>query len=155
MHDASLSLPPPSLLPLPLPAPTLSLQLGADTARWVVCLCAEWCGVCRDYRAIFEQVARIAPGGGPGTRFAWVDVEDHADLVGDLDVQTFPTLLIADAGGVRFLGPVTPQANVLLRLLESMEGTAGAPANAVPGAADCALLLKALPAQAALWLSRD
>ena len=91
------------------------------------------------------------PGGGSGTRFAWVDVEDHADLVGELDVQTFPTVLIADAGGVQFLGPVTPQANVLLRLLESIDGTAYA-AAAVPGAADCALLLKVLPVRAELWI---
>ena len=142
MH-ASLSLPLSALSPLP--------QLEAKTPHWVVCLCADWCGVCRDYRAVFEQVARTVPGGGASTRFAWVDVEDHADLVGDLDVQTFPTVLIADAGGVRFLGPVTPQANVLLRLLESMDGTAYA-AAVVPGAADCALLLKVLPVRAELWI---
>ena len=24
---------------------------------WVVCLCAQWCGTSRDYRAVFEQLA--------------------------------------------------------------------------------------------------
>ena len=145
MH-ASLSLPPPCSTLLPLPE--------TEACQWVVCLCADWCGVCRDYRAVFEQVYCVAASGGSSTRFAWVDVEDHADLVGDLDVQTFPTVLIANASGVQFLGPVTPQANVLMRLLESMDGTADAHAAAttMPGAADCAPLLKVLPVRAELWI---
>ena len=145
MH-APLSLPPPCSTLLPLPE--------TEACQWVVCLCADWCGVCRDYRAVFEQVCRVAASGGSTTRFAWVDVEDHADLVGDLDVQTFPTVLIANASGVQFLGPVTPQANVLLRLLESMDGTADAhaAAAAMPGAADCVPLLKVLPVRAELWI---
>ena len=145
MH-ASLFLPPPCLTLLP--------PLETQTCQWVVCLCADWCGVCRDYRAVFEQVSCTAASGGSATRFAWVDVEDHADLVGDLDVETFPTVLIANASGVRFLGPVTPQANVLLRLLESIDSAADAhaAATAMPGAADCAPLLKALPVRAELWI---
>ena len=147
MH-APLSLPPPCSTLLPLP------ETETEACQWVVCLCADWCGVCRDYRAVFEQVCRVAASGGLATRFAWVDVEDHADLVGDLDVETFPTVLIANASGVQFLGPVTPQANVLLRLLESMDGTADAHAAAttMPGAADCAPLLKVLPVRAELWI---
>ena len=145
MH-ASLSLPPPCSTLLPLPE--------IEACQWVVCLCADWCGVCRDYRAVFEQVSCTAASGGSATRFAWVDVEDHADLVGDLDVETFPTVLIANASGVRFLGPVTPQANVLLRLLESIDSAADAhaAAAAMPGAADCAPLLKAVPVRAELWI---
>jgi hypothetical protein len=27
----------------------------------VVCLCAEWCGVCREYRSRFEQVLARLP----------------------------------------------------------------------------------------------
>lgn len=58
----------------------------------------------------------------PGSRFAWLDIEDQADLVGDLDIETFPTLLVADAQGVLFLGPLTPHADTLSRLLGSFEG---------------------------------
>ncbi len=28
-------------------------------------------------------------------RFAWVDIEDESELVGDLDIEDFPTLLLA------------------------------------------------------------
>ncbi|MDQ6680974.1 MAG: thioredoxin family protein [Pseudomonadota bacterium] len=82
-------------------------------ALFVACLCAEWCGSCRDYRALFE-----AQAGAPGDRYAWIDIEDHAEVVGDLEVETFPTLLIGnDAGQVLFFGSITPQARTLERLL--------------------------------------
>ena len=44
----------------------------------VICLCAQWCGVCRDWRALFDEAAKAHPG----LRFAWVDVEDEAQAMG-------------------------------------------------------------------------
>ena len=85
-------------------------------ALWVVCMCAEWCGACREYRAVFEQVARAQPG----FRFAWVDIEDHAELADDFDVETFPTILIAGEQGTRFMGPLLPHAETLARLLTAL-----------------------------------
>ena len=84
---------------------------------WVVCLCAEWCGACREYRPLFEQVARTHPE----FRFAWVDVEDHADIADDFDVETFPTMLVASSAGTRFLGPLLPHAETLARLLGALQ----------------------------------
>jgi thiol-disulfide isomerase/thioredoxin len=89
----------------------------ADDALWVVCLCAEWCGACREYRPLFEQVARAHPS----LRFAWVDIEDHAELADDFDVETFPTLLVAGESGTRFLGPLLPHAETLARLLGALQ----------------------------------
>ena len=85
-------------------------------ALWVVCLCAEWCGACRDYRPLFEQVARAHPA----LRFAWVDVEDQADLADEFEVETFPTILVAGAEGTRFLGPMLPHAQTLARMLTAL-----------------------------------
>jgi hypothetical protein len=52
-------------------------------------------------------------------------------VAGDLDVETFPTLLIAEGDAVRFLGPLLPQAPVLARLLASLRtGQGGAVADA-------------------------
>ena len=98
--------------PTPTPTPT--------TAWWVVCLCAQWCRVCGEYRGLFDALAQELPH----TRFVWVDVEDEDELVGDLDVETFPTLLIADGHHARFLGPLLPQAPVLARLLASLQADA-------------------------------
>lgn len=80
----------------------------------VACLCARWCGVCRDYAAVFEQVgARHA-----NLRFRWVDVEDDADLVDPVEVEDFPTLLVAVNGQARFFGTITPQPALLERMVQ-------------------------------------
>ncbi len=103
---------PSGALPDSTPAPTASAQW------WVVCLCAAWCNVCRDYRAVFDALALQHPQ----TRFVWVDVEDEEEVAGELDVETFPTLLLADGRHARFLGPLLPQAGVLARMLASLQG---------------------------------
>ncbi|CAM3845009.1 thioredoxin family protein [Paracidovorax anthurii] len=108
---------PDSTLPPPPPA--------TAPGWWVVCLCAAWCGVCREYRAVFDGLRAAHPE----ARFEWVDVEDEEALAGDLDVETFPTLLIADGARARFLGPLLPQAGVVSRLLSSLqESRSAAPA---------------------------
>ena len=81
----------------------------------MVCLCAEWCGACREYRPLFGQVAQAHPA----LRFAWVDIEDHADIA-DFDVETFPTIMVAGRDGTRFLGPMLPHAGTLSRMLASL-----------------------------------
>ena len=93
---------------------------------WVVTLCAQWCGVCREYRSAFEELA----GKWPQVRFEWVDVEDEEELVGSVDVETFPTVLIADGRVARFLGPVPPQAKVLDRMLQGLQSDPAVVADA-------------------------
>jgi thioredoxin 1 len=86
------------------------------SARFIVaCLCAEWCSSCREYRDTFIQVAQDFPG----VRFVWVDVEDRAALVDGVDVENFPTVLIASGDGPRFFGPLTPQPDTLVRLVRA------------------------------------
>jgi thiol-disulfide isomerase/thioredoxin len=80
----------------------------------VACLCAQWCGTCRDYRATFDQLAREFTH----LRFVWIDIEDQAELVDPVDVDDFPTLLIASAQAIRFFGPLAPHVNTLRRLLQ-------------------------------------
>ncbi|MEJ7685771.1 MAG: thioredoxin family protein [Variovorax sp.] len=96
---------------------TVPTDSATADALWVVCLCAEWCGACREYRPLFEQVARAHPQ----LRFAWVDIEDHAELADDFDVQTFPTILVASGAGTRFIGPLLPHAETLARLLGALQ----------------------------------
>jgi thioredoxin-like negative regulator of GroEL len=98
----------------------------------VVCLCAAWCRLCDDDAPVLRSVvASLAPS-HPGLRLRWLDIEDEAELLGDVDVETFPTLVVVDAAGrARFAGPVMPQADTLQRLLQSLLGE---PAPASPGA---------------------
>jgi thiol-disulfide isomerase/thioredoxin len=82
----------------------------------VACLCAEWCGSCRDYRATFAALGERFAGKAD---FAWIDIEDESDALGDPEIENFPTLLLADAGGLRFLGAVTPHGATAQRLVEN------------------------------------
>ena len=84
-----------------------------DASVLVACLCADWCGVCRDYRAVFDQVQSKFPK----TRFVWIDVEDQADVVDPIEIDNFPTLLIAVGEEALFFGTITPQAVTLERLV--------------------------------------
>lgn len=82
--------------------------------RWTVaCLCAGWCGTCTSYRGAFEQMAERHPD----MHFIWIDIEDQADVVGELDVENFPTLLIQRDDTVAFFGTVLPDPALAERLL--------------------------------------
>ena len=81
----------------------------------VACLCAAWCGTCRDYREGFQALAERFPN----TRFLWLDVEDDADILDDYDVENFPTLLIQRHDSVLFFGPMLPHHEILQRTVES------------------------------------
>ena len=85
----------------------------------VACLCATWCRTCDEYRPAFDAAVDELRRAGVALRVHWIDIEDEADLVGDYDVETFPTIVVADASHVRFAGPLTPQRETLQRLLRA------------------------------------
>jgi len=94
----------------------------------VVCLCAAWCRLCDDYGPVLRTVGAEFEG----LRVEWIDIEDEAELVGDVDVETFPTIVvIARDGTVRFAGPLTPQPQTLRRVVQlALDGTTIAPVPA-------------------------
>ena len=97
-----------------VPPARLQDQLAGHSTI-VACLCAAWCDVCQTWRPRFEALAEDHPQ----VLFIWVDIEDQADLVGDLDVDNFPTLLIQHGDIVGFYGTVQPDATQLNRLIQS------------------------------------
>jgi thioredoxin-like negative regulator of GroEL len=87
----------------------------------LACLCAAWCRTCDAYRATLDAVVSEFVARGELQPARWIDIEDEAELVGDVDIETFPTLLVCDeAASVLFAGPVTPQPETLRRLLASL-----------------------------------
>ncbi|MFC5473661.1 thioredoxin family protein [Paraherbaspirillum soli] len=103
-----------------MPILTLDNDNRAEIARvladdgWVVaCLCARWCGSCRDYLTNFTALSQRHPQ----LQFAWIDIEDQADLIGDLDVDNFPTLLIQRGDVVAFLAPVEMDLRLAERII--------------------------------------
>ena len=94
-----------------------STEAADQDTWWVACLCAAWCGVCRDWLPLFTEQARAHPH----MHFAWVDVEDEDEAMGDVDIETFPTLLVARGTQVLFLGPIPPSASQFTRLLATLQ----------------------------------
>ena len=103
---------------------TLTTDNRADIAaalagpRWIVaCLCAQWCGTCTTYRATFEELAARHPD----KLFVWVDIEDQAEVVGELDIENFPTLLIQQDDNVAFFGTVLPDGGLAHRMVQAQQ----------------------------------
>lgn len=96
-----------------LTSTTTAPSVVSAATPWVVCLCAAWCRTCDAYREVFDASAAQHPH----MQFVWVDVEEHAELLGDWDIETFPTLLLHNGQQVCFCGPLPPQAGVLTRML--------------------------------------
>ncbi len=104
------------------PAPTAPATAAPHEPLLVACLCAAWCRTCDAYRDTLVATRDALRLGHPDTtpRFVWVDIEDESALVGDLDIEDFPTLLIARGADVLFFGPVLPHAQTVDRLVRSM-----------------------------------
>ncbi|MEO8409144.1 MAG: thioredoxin family protein [Propionivibrio sp.] len=88
---------------------------NADNLQ-VICLCADWCSTCRDYRGGFDALAENLPA----ARFHWLDIEEQGDELGDLDVENFPTILIVRGTNVLFYGTLLPHLSHLRRLIETL-----------------------------------
>jgi thiol-disulfide isomerase/thioredoxin len=104
--------------------------LARPQGRLVACLCAEWCGTCKEYLPGFAALAARYQD----DCFVWIDVETHSDYLGeDIDIENFPTVLIQPiAGGApQFYGTVLPHLDVLDRMLARSEAMA-ATASEIP-----------------------
>jgi thioredoxin 1 len=93
----------------------LEKPLRKNHSLLAICLCAQWCGTCREYQVTFQQVAAQCPQ----WQCVWIDVEVQHLLVDGLEVENFPTLLLAQKGRPVFWGPLTPQPQTLKRLLQA------------------------------------
>ncbi len=94
----------------------------------VACLCAGWCTTCDAYRPALAELAAQHPA----VRFAWIDIEDDSDALGDdaLDIENFPTIMLLRAGRVLFHGTVLPHASTVARMLEALAAGTLAPGEA-------------------------
>ena len=115
----------------------------------MACLCAQWCDTCRDYAPVF---AACAAGFGAQVQPLWIDIEDDAELVDGIDVENFPTLLLARGDALLFLGPITPQPQTLARLVASALAGELTPGGGVADVADLANSAS-LPRRLRAWAS--
>ncbi|HXX85949.1 MAG TPA: thioredoxin family protein [Casimicrobiaceae bacterium] len=85
-------------------------------APLVVCLCAAWCDTCNEFRLAFERIAATRPQ----MRFLWLDIEDDAEICGDVDVENFPTLAVWRGDTLLFYGVSLPQEGSVARLIDAL-----------------------------------
>ncbi|HET9823318.1 MAG TPA: thioredoxin [Burkholderiaceae bacterium] len=91
---------------------------GAAASLRVACLCADWCHVCSGWRDEFEATLRQA-----GVPARWIDIEDEEELLGPIEVDDFPTLLVVRDGQPVWFGVIAPRAEALRRRLDAARAT--------------------------------
>ena len=106
----------------------LADRLRPQDATLVICYCAAWCDTCKEYEPKLEALSSRHPE----ICVVWVDIEDHPELVGDEDVENFPTILIQTGDTVRFMGTVLPHIEQLDRLIQAMRAPGKPQATELP-----------------------
>lgn len=81
----------------------------------LACFCAAWCRTCDGYAHV---MAALQVQYAQQVQFAWVDIEDQAEVLDNVDVENFPALLISDAQQVYFWGTVLPHAATAAQLVD-------------------------------------
>ncbi len=90
---------------------------ASPSGAWTVaCLCAAWCRTCDAVRPHFEVRAATQSH----IAHHWIDIEDEADALGELDIETFPTLLVVRDGVALFFGPVLPKPEAVDALVAAL-----------------------------------
>jgi thioredoxin 1 len=115
-------------------SPNLKTLIGPSERPLIVCYCAAWCDTCTLYQQKLEKLSEQLPQ----HTFVWVDIEDHPELLGDEDVENFPTLLIERRGQKQFFGTMLPHIDQLERMIQATAtGDHIAAANSLPDVRTC------------------
>jgi len=77
----------------------------------------------------------------PDVSFVWIDIEDYPDLIGDEDIENFPTILIEQNGVARFAGTILPHIEHLERLIAAMRDSSSQQNTELPDVRDLLIRL--------------
>ena len=95
---------------------SLASRWTPDGPLVVISLCAAWCHVCGEFREAFERIARERGD----AQFVWLDIEDDHEVCGDIDVESFPTLVVFRGDVPVHYGVSTPQEATVRRLIDEL-----------------------------------
>ena len=114
--------------------PTIASRWTDELAA-VITLCAAWCDTCTEFHGTLERIAAARPD----TLFIWLDIEDDAEICGDVDVENFPTLALYRGDTLLHYGVSLPQEGAVARLIDEVS------ARAEPTAPDAPEAVRRLP----------
>ncbi|NLY33860.1 MAG: thioredoxin family protein [Alcaligenaceae bacterium] len=97
-------------------ASTIAHTLQNPNAWLIACYCAQWCDTCKEYFESFTELSQRFPQ----HLFVWVDIEEEPELLDDIDIENFPTLLIQIEGKNHFFGTMLPYIRHLERILQNI-----------------------------------
>lgn len=84
----------------------------------IFCLCADWCVICREFEPAFKRLSEALPE----HNWRYLDIEDDEPFLADMDIQSFPTLVIFNQGKqCCFAGVIEPRIDTLQRLVQSAQ----------------------------------
>ena len=81
----------------------------------ILVVCADWCSVCSGYKVTLNDLS--------GFDINWIDINDFESLTDEIEVETFPTVIIFNGVDVLFLGAVEPNIKALTSLLSAVKET--------------------------------
>lgn len=84
-------------------------------ARLVVVLTAAWCQRCLDLRPFFDSFVEQSAN---KDAFVWLDIDEHASLIGDYVPDDLPEVLVYRQGRLAAGGFLSAQAGNLASILE-------------------------------------
>jgi thioredoxin 1 len=79
---------------------------------------ASWCGPCRMFAPVYEQVSET----NPDIVFAKVDTEDQQGLAGAFQISSIPTLMAIREGVVLYSQAGALPEQALVQLVEAVRG---------------------------------
>lgn len=84
----------------------------------VVDFWAPWCGPCRSFAPVFEQVA----GENPDVKFVKINTDEETELAGHFGIRSIPTLMIFREQVIVFSQPGALPKGALDDLLRQVRG---------------------------------
>ena len=93
-------------------------QLLQDHAMIVLDFWAPWCGPCRTYGPIFEDVS----DGHPDVLFGKINTDEQQELAGAFEINSIPTLMVFRDKVIVFAQPGAMSPPMFESLLEQVRG---------------------------------
>ncbi|HDH0829071.1 TPA: hypothetical protein PIQ33_002753 [Klebsiella oxytoca] len=83
--------------------------------KLIICLCADWCNNCNEWGKSFFALSNKYPK----DCFVWLDIDQHPDMISDIDLDVLPVLLVQKDQDIIFLGAIEPIVETVIPVLNS------------------------------------